>query len=93
MNNYNIPADLEEKIRNRDNKCVYCSKSFDTDETIEHIDNDVKNISENNIAICCRACNSSKGNRLLHEWLNTNYCKKRNINIETVSDVIKNILW
>ena len=35
---------------------------------------------------------SAKGNKLLTEWLNPDYCKERNINFETVSTVIKDIL-
>lgn len=92
MNSYNIPNDIEEKIRTRDKKCVYCGKAFDGDETIEHIDNNIKNISLENLAICCRACNTSKGQKKVSEWLKSDYCKRKNITSESVADVIKNTL-
>ena len=53
MNSWNIPIELERQIRNRDKKCVYCGKDFEGDETIEHIDNNIQNISVENLAICC----------------------------------------
>lgn len=92
MNSYNIPASIEEKIRSRDKKCVYCGKDFEGDETIEHIDNNIQNISVENLAICCRACNASKGQKNISEWLESDYCKSKNITTDSVADVIKNAL-
>ncbi|HPN72838.1 MAG TPA: HNH endonuclease, partial [Candidatus Omnitrophota bacterium] len=54
--------------------------------------NDAKNISEQNIVLCCKACNSSKGAKKLEEWLNSSYCKKKNINKNTVAGIIKSAL-
>ena len=85
MNSYNIPASIEEKIRSRDKKCVYCGKDFEGDETIE-------NISVENLAICCRVCNASKGQKNISEWLESDYCKSKSITIDSVADVIKNAL-
>lgn len=90
MNSYNIPAEIEKQIRERDKKCVYCGKIFEGDETIEHIDNDVQNICLENLAICCNSCNASKGKKKLSEWLKSDYCKAKNISSDSVADVVKN---
>lgn len=94
MNNWNIPQLLEEKIRNRDKKCVYCGKEFDdiTYPTWEHIINDENIVTEENIALCCNACNSSKSNKKLSDWLQSKYCKNNHISADTVAAVIKNAL-
>jgi len=65
MNNWNIPDWLEQEVRDRDKKCVYCNTEFSTSEkkrtpTWEHIINDEKIITRENIAICCCSCNASK---------------------------------
>lgn len=58
MNSRNIPAQLENQIRKRDIQCVYCSIFFNnnskkTAATREHIINDAKIITYENIALCC----------------------------------------
>jgi hypothetical protein len=94
MNSYNIPEEIEMEVRSRDKKCVYCGRQFNEKvrPSIEHIINDVNIISLDNIAICCMACNSSKSNKKLSEWINSEYCKNNNINYKNVSDVIKRAL-
>jgi 5-methylcytosine-specific restriction endonuclease McrA len=88
-NKWNIPKELEEKIRKRDKSCVYCHKEFKNTHkdrvTWEHIDNNEKNISEENIVLCCGSCNSSKGTKSLKEWLDSDYCKKLGINKDNIS--------
>jgi len=88
-NKWNIPKELEEKIKKRDKSCVYCHKEFKNNPkdklTWEHIDNNEKNISEENIALCCVSCNSSKGTKSLKEWLDSDYCKKLGINKNNIS--------
>ena len=91
-NSWGVPEELEKQIRERDKVCVYCGKEFVGDDEIEHIDNNVKNISLENIAICCSGCNRSKSNKSLLEWLKSDWCKQKNITIETVAPVIKNYL-
>ena len=100
-NKWDIPQTLEDKIRKRDQQCVYCGVAFKKclpgsggrkrTATWEHIDNDAKNISEHNIVLCCSACNSSKGAKRLIAWLEAPYCTdlKRNINRNTVAPVVK----
>lgn len=96
-NNYNIPAWLETKVRDRDKNCVYChikmkgySHSTGTPgdkATFEHIDNDGPP-SENNIAMCCASCNSSKGVKKLLDWFGSSYCQEKGIDRETVANII-----
>jgi hypothetical protein len=95
MNRWNIPDWLEKEIYARDVDCVYCGVIFGSTPGIgshlswEHIVNDVRIITRNNIALCCRACNSSKGPRLLAAWLGSAYCLRRGISGESVADVVK----
>lgn len=75
-NSWNIPSWLEYEIRARDKVCVYCGVEFTsakvskkTCASWEHIINDARIISKDNIALCCCGCNSSKGQKKLSDWL------------------------
>lgn len=99
MNRWKIPAALEREIIQRDVSCVYCRVQFGLPNagtgdlpSWEHIINDARIITRENIALCCRSCNASKGVRLLEVWLDSDYCKRRNINQETVAEVVKRAL-
>ncbi len=102
MNRWNIPEWLEQEVRDRDKVCVYCGiemieqvpkgGSRKAAATWEHIINDEKIITRENIAKCCAACNSSKGTKILSEWINSDYCKKKEITRDTVAPVIKDAL-
>ena len=99
MNNWNIPEWLEKEVLDRDKVCVYCGVKFGsskesrkTQASWERIINDDSIITRENIARCCVACNSSKGTKKLSDWINSNYCKKKGINKNTVADVIKKAL-
>ena len=93
MNRWNIPDWLEREVILRDKACVYCGTIFGADGRIgnrpswEHIVNDARIINRENICLCCRSCNSSKGVKLLEVWIESAYCKRRNISRETVADV------
>jgi hypothetical protein len=102
MNHWGIPDWLEKEVKDRDKTCVYCSTQM-TEQmsprsprkavaTWEHIINDARIISRDNIARCCVACNSSKGTKRLTDWLQSGYCKKRGINKDTVAEVVKEAL-
>jgi len=98
VNNWNIPDWLEKEIFARDKACVYCgvklgsSKgSRKTQASWEHIINDVRIVTRENIARCCVVCNSSKGKKLF-DWMNSKYCKEKGIDKDTVADVVKNAL-
>lgn len=59
---------------------------------LEHIINDAKIITRENIALCCASFNSSKGTKKLSVWLGSCYCKRRGISTDTVADVVKHAL-
>ncbi|PIS19065.1 MAG: HNH endonuclease [Zetaproteobacteria bacterium CG12_big_fil_rev_8_21_14_0_65_55_1124] len=95
-NNWNIPDWLEKEVRERDKVCVYCSVEFTSAKTSkktaaswEHIINDARVITRENITLCCCGCNSSKGAKKLSEWLQSKYCIEHGINTDTVAPVIK----
>jgi hypothetical protein len=98
-NNWNIPIWLEKEVRGRDKNCVYCGVRFKptsvskkTAASWEHIINDAKIITIENIALCCCGCNASKGQKKLSVWLHSKYCKDRGINPTTVAPIIKQAL-
>jgi len=95
-NNWHIPDWLEKEVRNRDRECVYCGIPFSLSgnsprsaASWEHIINDAKIITRENIALCCRGCNASKGQKSLTEWLQSEYCQRHGISWETVAPIIK----
>ena len=102
MNRWGIPKSLEKRIQHRDKKCVYCGVRFSKNvrsnkskkafSSWEHIVNDASIITYENIALCCLACNASKGAKRLNEWLESSYCKKRKINKHTIALTAKKAL-
>lgn len=98
MNNFRkwgISKELAQKIIQRDTKCSYCGKIFTPNPnnkdkpTWEHVINDLKIITYQNIVLCCNSCNASKGNKKLRDWLKSAYCKLKNITENSVSDIVK----
>jgi hypothetical protein len=95
MNRWNIPKWLEDEVVARDSSCIYCRVAFgSTDEqgsraTWEHIINDERIITRENIALCCRSCNSSKGTKLLADWIESSYCNQRGISRDIVAETVK----
>ena len=102
MKNWGIPDWLEREVKERDKTCVYCGIQMIEQvsprgprkalATWEHIINDESIVSRENIARCCAACNSSKGEKKLSDWIQSTYCKKRGINKDTVAEVGKEAL-
>ncbi len=98
MNRWKIPAEVETEVRARDTHCVYCTVLFGSRSgkgsfaSWEHIVNNASIRTPENIALCCHSCNSSKGTRLLADWLGSNYCVQRGISGESVADVVKRAL-
>ena len=83
-NKWGIPKEVEEIVKKRDSNCIYCgvefnefNKSTKFSPSWEHIINDIKINDVDNIAICCRSCNASKGSKTLKDWLNSEYCRKK----------------
>ena len=98
-NQWNIPPWLENQVKERDTACVHCGsallphqQSVKASASWEHIINDASLISRENICLCCRSCNASKGQKPLSAWLQSRYCKARSINAKTVAPIIKQAL-
>ena len=106
-NQFGIPEEELQKIHSRDKKCVYCHKKmiypYDVNRrkdsaTIEHLNYDGPFYWNDNgfhiedIVYCCGSCNSSRGIKKLHDWFKSEYCIKRNINENTVTDSVKKYL-
>ena len=96
MNRWNIPDWLERAIIERDRCCVYCGVEFTgksgsrrDSPSWEHIINDARIITRENIARCCIGCNASKGTKNLVEWLESTYCKTRGITRGSVASVVR----
>lgn len=98
MNKWKIPDSLEREIIKRDVCCVYCGIEFGfcgtrkSQSSWEHITNDARIITRENIALCCVSCNASKGAKLLSDRINSDYCKNKNITPQSVSSVIQQAL-
>lgn len=102
-NNFGIPEDVEKKIRYRDKVCVYCrgemiypcvGKDRRKWATIEHFREEgpfywEKGLKEEDLAICCQSCNSSRGRKKLLDWFKTSRCMEKNINEKTVAEPVK----
>lgn len=98
-NRWGIPKDVEEHVKKRDLKCVYCGSEFINSKfsykkrpTWEHIINDIRINGPDNIAICCGSCNASKGIKQLEVWLKSKYCINQGISIDNVSEVVRKTL-
>lgn len=95
-NRWRIPKDIEDIVKERDTSCVYCGLEFSindnsrkTKPSWEHIINDIRINGLENIALCCMSFNASKGSKLLEDWLKSDYCKRNEITIESVAEVVK----
>ena len=99
MNRWNIPDWLEREVIERDRCCVYCGVEFTAQSASrrnrpswEHIINNARIITRENIARCCVGCNASKGTKHLIEWLESKYCKTRGVTNESVASVVRSVL-
>lgn len=98
MNQWGIPDWLEKEVIARDKCCVYCGITFDSCGTRkskaswEHITNDIRIATRENIALCCISCNASKGAKLLATWITSPYCSRKGITQQSVADVVKHAL-
>jgi hypothetical protein len=64
LNRWNIPVWLEREVIERDHRCVYCGIEFVAENPTrrfkpswEHIVNDARIITRENVARCCISCN------------------------------------
>lgn len=94
-NKWGIPKEIEDLVKRRDLSCIYCGVKFTEPNELknnpswEHIINDIRINGEENIALCCRSCNASKGSKELKDWLNCEYCKNKGINPNSIALVAK----
>lgn len=92
-NAWGIPKDIEDAVLKRDHRCVYCGSEFGTErakkKSWEHIVNDIRITSLENIALCCVGCNASKGSKDLVSWVYSENARKRGVTSETLADVVK----
>ncbi len=95
-NRWGIPKEVEDFVKERDKSCVYCGQEFidqpksrKQKPSWEHIVNDIRINKANNISLCCVSCNASKGAKKLEKWLESEYCKRNNINRTSVAPVVK----
>ena len=99
VNRWNIPPSLELEVVARDGTCVYCRVDFSKLSAVrgekpswEHIVNDARIITAQNIARCCMSCNASKGAKELSAWLASNYCQRKGISTASVAQVVRDAL-
>lgn len=99
MNRWGIPPELEIEVTRRDTRCIYCGVDFLRPQvnrgscpSWEHIVNDARLISAQNIARCCIACNASKGAKPLRAWLQSVYCRRKGIDEQSVAEVVRRLL-
>ena len=94
-NKWGIPIEVEIIVKERDKNCVYCGVEFlesndsrKSKPSWEHIVNDIRINGKDNIALCCISCNASKGAKLIEDWLQSEYCKRKNITIDNIATVV-----
>lgn len=100
-NKYGLPVQELVSARQRDKVCVYCAKEMrDTISntsrndwaTIEHLHRLEPWNDSTWIAYCCYSCNCSRGDKKLREWFKKQYCLERNINEESVAQIVQDYL-
>jgi hypothetical protein len=98
-NRWGIPRWLELEVLARDASCVYCGVPFDRADaprrdrpSWEHIVNDARITTRDNIALCCIGCNASKGQRDIAVWLSGRYCEAKGVAPETVAPIVRRAL-
>ena len=99
-NKYGLPEEELNKIKARDKTCVYCHKKMINDgsdprtdwATIEHLNYLPPWNNPETVAICCWSCNASRGKKPLKDWFQSSYCKKKNINKDTVAEPVRNYI-
>ena len=100
-NNYGLnPKDLE-LLREQHQLCVYCKKrmvptgsrqSRKDWATIEHLNYLPPWNNINTVVFCCWSCNSSRGNKKIRDWFNSDYCKLKQIRHNNVAEPVRNYI-
>lgn len=106
MNKFGIPNDVLMRTHERDQLCVYCGKpmvrpysraNVADSATIEHLRETAPfhwadGLVEEDIVVCCGACNSSRGTKPHSVWFENRYCNERGINTTSVAEPVKKYL-
>src|SRR5262245_21563265 len=103
-NDFQIPPDVELRIRREFKTCAYCGRRFrspvggigtcGTKATIEHLNRHgptywSEGLREEHLVIVCGRCNSSRGRKRLSEWFASPYCTSRCIGPNTVAQRVR----
>jgi hypothetical protein len=106
-NKFGIPQEVEDRLRRKFKVCAYCRremreyagvKGCPSDKaTIEHLNWKGPfywsgGLKEEDLVLCCGACNSSRGTKLLAVWFTSLYCREKGISAATVADEVKKYL-
>lgn len=106
-NQFEIPRDVEERLRARHRVCAYCRGEIKAylgvmgnrgdKATIEHLNRKgpfhwADGLKENELVICCGRCNSSRGTKKLADWFESPYCQAHGISAATVAPEVKEYL-
>ena len=99
-NRFQIPQDVETRLRRAFKVCAYCRRRMKAHvgvignppdkATIEHLNRHGPfhwrdGLLEDHLVICCGRCNSSRGTKRLSDWFAATYCLGRGINTRTVA--------
>lgn len=65
--------------------------------TIEHLNRKgpfrwSQGLQEDQLVLCCGACNSSRGSKLLTLWFSSSYCREKGVSAATVAEEVKQYL-
>ncbi len=97
-NSYGLPKNELQLIKYRDKDCVYCGKKLLEHSkenprvdwyTIEHLNYTPPWNNSKTVVMCCWSCNSSRGNKKIRDWFNTDYCLSRKITIKTITKEVR----
>ena len=106
-NRFQIPSEVEQRLRDRFGVCAYCHREMKAyperpgcpsdKASIEHLNRHgpfywSRGLKESELVIACCSCNSSRGVKRLGDWFDSAYCKLRGINAQTVHQAVKDYL-
>ena len=106
-NRWEIPQEIELRLKQAFRLCAYCGKKMRSHAgilgcpqdkaTFEHLNRHgpfrwSDGLREEHLVIACAQCNSSRGRKLLSEWFMSEYCIARGISPTTVAAQVKRYL-
>ena len=98
-NKWNIPDWLDEEVKRRDKRCVYCDVEFTPASLSKKTSAswDTSSMTAARPAEKISHCAvldviEAKGRKKLSDWLESNYCKRKGIAAGSVASIIKRAL-